>query len=67
MKDGLDVGTYQKPCTEWRERKKAIAKKAEKVRAERMTELNRDSARNPGTLDKEVMVYLVSKVLEQYP
>lgn len=65
-KDGLDVGTYHKPCTEWRERREGITKKADKVRVDRMSEWDNSVAKR-GTLDKEVVVYLIDKVLEQYP
>lgn len=67
MKDGLDVGAYQKPCSEWRERNKAITKDAEEVRAERMAEWNKNPHGKQGVLDKEVMAYLVRRVLEKYP
>lgn len=67
MKDGLDVGAYQKPCSEWRERREVITRDAEKMRAERMAEWDENPPKNPGILDKEVMAYLVRKVLEKYP
>lgn len=66
MKD-LEVGAYQGFYAEWRERKEFITKNAEKVRAETLAEYNKNPAGKPGTLDKEVMVYLSTKVLEKYP
>lgn len=51
----------------WQERKKEISKDMEKVRADRMSGLNRDLGGKQEVLGKEVMAYLVGKVLNKYP
>lgn len=65
MKGGLNDGTYKKPCLDWKDRKKAINRHIEKMRGERTRELS--PVGNQGVLEKEVMIYLVNKLLEKYP
>lgn len=61
---GFNDGAYKKPCLDWEARKKAINKRIEKMQGERNGELS--PAGNQDALGRDVMIYLVNKVLEKY-
>ncbi|KAF9440718.1 hypothetical protein P691DRAFT_781584 [Macrolepiota fuliginosa MF-IS2] len=66
---GLDVGSHQKPCLDWQERKKKLIKDLRKSKAEGMVALNKELVKGQVALGKELKVFLVgnfSRFLEAY-
>ncbi|KXN92377.1 hypothetical protein AN958_06995 [Leucoagaricus sp. SymC.cos] len=67
MKNGLG-SLYPKPCEDWRARRRTLGQDIEKQRTEKYAALNGPDMRaREDKLGKEVMVYLIEKVLEIYP
>ncbi|KAJ3570940.1 hypothetical protein NP233_g4078 [Leucocoprinus birnbaumii] len=67
IKYGLDTSRYRKICVDWQERRRLSRRDIEKLRSERYNEMQNNLKSEEDLLGKEVMVYLIEKVLNIYP
>jgi hypothetical protein len=63
----LEKSLYQKPCADWQWRRHEIGRDIEKQRLEGYTAVTNDLKTREDTLGKQVMVYLIERILDTYP
>lgn len=67
IKYGLDISPYHTLCMDWKARRRQIGQDIEKQRLDRSHAMTDELKAEEDLLGKEVMVYLVEKVLETFP
>lgn len=67
VENGLGTGVYKKPCMEWAERREKLFREIKTLREGEKSAMDQTLTDNEPVIRRQLMAYLVGKILDYYP